>query len=189
MSYCRIEVLKAVFEEVVVSPQVLDSFANREESGRAIGDADECLLEAFESFVGSEPVLGFEKRNEGAELSAQPLGAPVEELIVVFDELGDGAGVILAPMLVKKVVEEDVDNDAGESEALGSEQGLGRAEDRMVVGEAIDAAMHHDAIDDRGGEPLEQGGGGAFLKVAQDVADARGVVGTGQGEMGEEVHF
>ena len=59
----------------------------------------------------------------------------------------------------------------------------------MVVGEAVDASMHHDAVDDGGGESFEQGLGRSFFEVAQNIADARSVVGTGEGQVGEEVHF
>ena len=189
LSYSGVESAKVFLKEVVVGTEVLDSIADGGEFGGAVGDTGECFFEAFEGFVRREPVFGFEEGDEGTELGAQPLGAAVEELIILGNEVGDGAGVILAPMFIQEVVEEDVDDDAGEAEALGGEQGFGGAKGGMVVGEAVDAAMHHDAVDDGGGESLEEGGGGSFLKVAQNIADARGVVGSGKGEVGEEVHF
>ena len=49
--------------------------------------------------------------------------------------------------------------------------------------------MHHNPCDNCGGEAFAQAIGSAFLKVAQDVPYSRGVVGAGQGEVGEKVHL
>ena len=189
LSHSRIEGLEAFLKEVVVSPKIIHSFAHWGESGRAAGNAGERFFEAFQGFVGGEPVLGLEKGDERAELGAQPFGTAVKELVGLFNKVGDGAGMILAPVLVEKVVEKNVDDNTRESSPMGSEQWLGVVKDSMVIGEAVNATMHHDSVDDGSGQSFEQGGGGSFLKVAQDITNARGVVGTGQGEMSEEVHF
>ena len=117
----RIERQKLFFEAVVVCGQVIDSVNDGGEPGGATGDAGEGFFETFKGSVGCEPVFGFEKGNQGAELRSKPFGAAVEELVVLGNEVGDGAGVILVPVFVEKVVEEDVDDDAGEAKTLGCE--------------------------------------------------------------------
>lgn len=59
----------------------------------------------------------------------------------------------------------------------------------VVIGEAIEVTVHEDACDNGGGEFTPKKLRGAFLEVAQEIAES-GVIGrTSEGKMGEKIHI
>lgn len=110
------------------------------------------------------------------------------ELLVNFGQkIREGLLVIAGPVFDQEVVENDIDDQARETAAFGGEEFFGLVKGGVGVGEAVDGAVEADALDDGGREVSGEAFRGAFDKVAQQIADARGGIGRGEMEMGEEV--
>lgn len=136
------------------------------QSWRTVGDSTEGVLDPFDSRIGSEPVFCFDARDKRSELSSEPSGVTVEGLVNFGREIRNRAGVVACPVLVEEVIKVDVDDDTRKTASLRREKEAGLLENRMTVGEAIDAPVHHDSLYDGGGESFSQTGGGSLLEVA-----------------------
>lgn len=90
-------------------------------------------------------------------------------------------------MLGEEVIEEDIDDDAGEAATFGSEEGAGLKEGGVPVGEAVEGAVHDDAINHRVGIGPAEAVGGTAHEVAEKVSDAGGIGGVGEEDVGEVV--
>ena len=87
----------------------------------------------------------------------------------------------------QKIVEDDVNDDSCEAAPFGSEEGSGTLEGGVVIGKAVEMAMHHDSVKDFVGKGSPERFRSALHKVAQEISDAGSVAGCGENEMGEEV--
>jgi len=75
---------------------------------------------------------------------------------------------VFRPVAGKKVIEEDVADDAGVVAVIGDQYAAERGDGRVRVGECVDAAVVADPIGDRGREAFVQR---TFDEVAREVAD------------------
>lgn len=85
------------------------------------------------------------------------------------------------------MIKKDIDDNAGEAPSLRSQEHLRLQENRVGVGEGINFAMEHDAIDEVPGIGLQKGFTRPADEITQQSAGSGSVAGVGEMEVGEEV--
>ena len=153
----------------------------------ALADPAEGEGETFDGSVGSEPVFRLHAGNDFPEFGSHPGVSAVQEVVDFTNERREFFFRVVSPMMGEEVVEEDIDNDAGESSTFRGEKEFGLEEERMAVGKGIDFAMEHDALDQVGGIVFQQSLARSADEIAEQGTGPGGIGGAGEMEVGEEV--
>jgi hypothetical protein len=111
-----------------------------------------------------------------------------ESVVDLLDEGGEGEIGILISVNSEKVVEEYIDHDPGETSPFLREKLAGLQKRLLLISEAVEVPIHHDPVDVPGRIVVGEGLRSALHEIAEEIADARGVGGPCQVEMGEIVH-
>lgn len=184
----RVEAEKEGLQGFLPRDEVWGGGGDGREARRAACNAVQGQIDAIHGGVGCEPVFSLDAGDQGPQSRTQPVRVAIEGLVNFSGEFRNCPGVVARPVLIEEVVEVDVDDDAGKAPPLRCEEEAGLVEDGVTVCKAVDVAVHHDALHDGRWESFADTRRGAFLEVAKEVANARGVTGTCEREMSEEVH-
>ena len=114
-----IEDVEGFAEGVVVGSEVFFGSYEWAQEFSARANASEGEGEAVDGAIGAEPVFGLHPWHQGFEFGGEPVGASIQNAMHFGDEKIEWSVRILVPMMCEKVVEENVDNDAGEAPSFG----------------------------------------------------------------------
>lgn len=151
----------------------------------AVLHAAEHLLKAFDGRVALDPPLVAHARDDALHVRRHQRGVVDEGAVHPGEEGVDRLVVPLVPVARQDVVVEDVDKDPGVPAVGGKEAGFGAQEDRVRVGERVDAAVLGDRFVQRGVTGTQCL---AANEVRREAADPPGGRRRGQVQMRQEVH-
>lgn len=185
--HIREETVEGVVEGLVVVGEALGGGSDWSESGGAGGDSLKGEFDSGYRSVGLEPVLSSHARKGALEVLTEPIRMTFHGVVKFGDKSAEIVIRECGPMLGEKVVEEDVDNDSGESPQFRGEKSPRFVEGGMVIRKAVEGSMHDDAGNDFFRVLLPQSVGSAAHEIAEEVSDAGGIGGTSEEDVGEVV--
>lgn len=154
----------------------------------ALADSFEGELQAFDGAVALQPVFILHARDNFVKFGSQPIVTTFKGVVEFRNEPREVSFFKVFPVNSEEVIEKYVDDDSGKAASFRRKEIFSFEKDGVVIGEAIDGPVEHDALDDFRGILSGEGGGVAPDEIAQQGTYAGGVCWLGEGEVGEKIH-
>lgn len=180
------ERLESRIEQLCVFPQRRTRFGQWIRMPQTAADTSEYLLDHLPSRVGAEQPVCAHVRREAQQFGRQPAAIGLYKMQSVCGQGIDRlAACVVAPALRERMIEVDVDEDAGEAAKWRFEQVAQARDYRMAIGVAVDLPVQRDAV----AHAVTPGRiGRAAVKIREQAAELQVGVGAGEEDVGKMVH-